>query len=115
MTMKKDPSITPATLDDSDIEEVASPTRRSAIAAVGAAVAGAVFGATLLTPGEAKACPQRTGRTDSDPNDGVNRGRTNITDSDPSDGVNCGRGRRRARTCTDSDSGNGSDPPNHPC
>ena len=115
MTDIKDPTITTqATLDDSDIEDVSNPTRRSAIASVGAVIAGAVFGAAVLSPGEAKACPQRTGRTDSDPSDGVNRGRTNVTDSDPSDGVNCGRG-RRTRTCTDQDSGQGSDPPNHPC
>jgi len=105
----------PNTLEDSDIVEVSSPTRRSALASVGAVIAGAVFGAAVLAPGEAKACPQRTGRTDSDPSDGAGRGRTNVTDADPSDGANCGRGRARRRTCTDQDSGNGSDPPNHPC
>jgi len=118
MTVKNDPSLkNQGTLDDSDIEEVAQPTRRSALTSVGAALAGAVFGAAVLAPGEAKACANRTGRTDSDPSDGVGRGRSGITDSDPSDGVNCGRGRRggRRRTCTDQDSGQGSDPPNHPC
>lgn len=105
----------PNTLEDSDIVDVSAPTRRSALASVGAVIAGAVFGAAVLAPGEAKACPQRTGRTDSDPSDGAGRGRTNVTDADPSDGANCGRGRARRRTCTDQDSGNGSDPPNHPC
>lgn len=119
MTSKLDPSLkNQGTLNDDDIEEVSSPTRRSALAAVGAALAGAVFGAAVLLPREAKACPNRTGRTDSDPSDGVGRGHTGFTDADPSDGVNCGRGRRargRVRRCTDQDAGAGSDPPNHPC
>jgi hypothetical protein len=116
MTDKNDSKLTlPNTLEDGDIQDVSNPTRRSALASVGAVVAGAVFGAAVLSPSEAKACPQRTGRTDSDPSDGAGRGRTNVTDADPSDGANCGRGRGRRRTCTDQDSGNGSDPPNHPC
>jgi hypothetical protein len=83
MTSKLDPSLkNQGTLDDNDIEEVAQPTRRSALATVGAALAGAVFGAAVLTPGEAAACNRRTGRTDSDPSDGVGRGRTGLTDSD---------------------------------
>jgi len=123
MTAKQDPSLkNQGTLDDNDIEEVAKPTRRSALGTVGAVLAGAVFGATALTPGEAEACNRRTGRTDSDPSDGVGRGRTGLTDSDSGDQAQCGRrgaggggGGRRRRTCTDQDSGQGSDPPNHPC
>jgi hypothetical protein len=124
MTSKQDPSLKmQGTLDDNDIEEVAKPTRRSALGTVGAVLAGAVFGATALTPGEAEACSRRTGRTDSDPSDGVNRGRTGLTDSDAGRGADspgCGRrgaggGGGRRRTCTDQDSGQGSDPPNHPC
>ena len=76
MTSKLDPSLkNQGTLDDNDIEEVAQPTRRSALATVGAVLTGAVFGAAVLTPGEAEACNRRTGRTDSDPNDGAGRGR----------------------------------------
>jgi hypothetical protein len=121
MTQKSDPSVSsPRSLDDSDIEDVAQPSRRSALAAVGAAVAGAVFGAVMLSPSEAEACRRRTGRTDADPQDGAGRGRTGLTDSDSGDEAQCGRGggsraRNRRRTCTDSDSGAGSDPPNHPC
>jgi hypothetical protein len=123
MTSKLDPSLkNQGTLDDNDIEEVAQPTRRSALATVGAALAGAVFGAAVLTPSEAAACNRRTNRTDSDPSDGVGRGRTGLTDSDAggaADSPNCGRrgagGGRRRRTCTDQDSGAGSDPANHPC
>ena len=104
----------PNTLEDSDIVDVSAPTRRSALASVGAVIAGAVFGAAVLAPGEAKACPQRTGRTDSDPSDGAGRGRTGhsdrdsgsqqdqaghgvcaergVSDSDPDDGAGRGRG-----------------------
>lgn len=116
MTDTKNP--TPNTLDDQDIVELEPTTRRSALAGVGAFIATAVFGATVLAPAESEACRRRTGRTDSDPSDGVGRGRTGLTDSDSGDQANCGRGsrgRRRRRTCTDSDSGAGSDPPNHPC
>ena len=117
MAEPNDPTLTtPATLDDSDIEDVSTPTRRSALASVGAVIASAVFGAAVLTPKESEACRRRTGRTDSDPSDGVGRGHTGVTDSDSGDEANCGRGRRgRRRTCTDQDSGQGSDPPNHPC
>lgn len=110
MTDKNDPSQTgPLSLDDSDIVEVERPSRRSAIARVGALVASAVFGAAALTPGEAEACRRRTGRTDSDPNDGVNRGRTGLTDSDSGDEAQCGRGSRSRgrRRCTDSDPNDG--------
>lgn len=119
MADSTDPTLTtPTTLDDSDIEDVSTPTRRSALASVGAVIAGAVFGAAVLTPKESEACRRRTGRTDSDPSDGVGRGHTGVTDSDSGDEANCGRGRGRrgrVRRCTDSDSGAGSDPPNHPC
>jgi hypothetical protein len=107
----------PPTLTDDDIVEVERPNRRSALAAIGASVA-AVFGATVLAPSEAEACRRRTGRTDSDPSDGVGRGHTGLTDSDSGDEAACGRGSRyvapRIRTrrrsgCTDSDSGPGAD------
>lgn len=106
----------PPTLTDDDIVEVERPNRRSALAAIGASVA-AVFGATVLAPSEAEACRRRTGRTDSDPSDGVGRGHTGLTDSDSGDEAACGRGSRyvapRGRTrrsgCTDTDSGPGQD------
>ncbi len=98
-------------LDAGDIEDVATTSRRSALAAVGATVA-AVTGAVLLSPSEAEACRRRTGRTDSDPQDGYGRGRTGLTDSDSGDESQCGRGgggyrvvRPRRRSCTDSDGG----------
>ena len=105
----------PPTLNDDDIVEVERPNRRSALAAIGASVA-AVFGATMLKAEDAEACRRRTGRTDSDPQDGVGRGRTGITDSDSGDEAGCGRGRRvyrrRVRSgCTDSDRGPGQDSP----
>ncbi len=53
-------------LNDEDIQEVTSVDRRGALAAVGATIA-AVFGATVLLPGEAEACRRRTGVTDRDP------------------------------------------------
>lgn len=105
------------TLTDDDIVEVERPNRRSALAAIGASVA-AVFGATVLAPSEAEACRRRTGRTDSDPSDGVGRGHTGLTDSDSGDEAQCGRGNRyvaprvrsrRRSGCTDSDSGPGAD------
>ncbi len=104
------------TLTDDDIVEVERPNRRSALAAIGASVA-AVFGATVLAPSEAEACRRRTGRTDSDPSDGVGRGHTGINDADSGDEAGCGRGSRyvapRVRTrrsgCTDSDRGPGQD------
>jgi hypothetical protein len=109
------------TLSDDDIVEAPETDRRGAmrflgIAALGAAVA-AFFGNTQEA--EAQRC------TDSDPNDGVGRGRrcapryrTGITDRDPNDGVGAGRGYRRPvyrrpvyrRRCTDSDSGSYADP-----
>ncbi|MFO0628616.1 MAG: hypothetical protein U0325_23785 [Polyangiales bacterium] len=107
----------PPTLTDDDIVEVERPNRRSALAAIGASVA-AVFGATVLAPSEAEACRRRTGRTDSDPSDGVGRGHTGLTDSDSGDEAQCGRGSRyvaprvryrRRSGCTDSDSGPGAD------
>ncbi len=102
------------TLTDDDIVEVERPNRRSALAAIGASVA-AVFGATVLAPSEAEACRRRTGRTDSDPSDGVGRGHTGLTDSDSGDEAGCGRGRRyvapRRSGCTDSDRGPGQDSP----
>lgn len=99
-------------LNDEDIREVERPDRRGAIAAVGATIA-AVFGATLLLPGEAEACRRRTGITDRDPSDGVGRGRTRITDADRGDQAQCGRGGRRVirRSCTDSDRGRFADRP----
>lgn len=105
------------TLTDDDIVEVERPNRRSALAAIGASVA-AVFGATLLAPSEAEACRRRTGRTDSDPSDGVGRGHTGVNDADSGDEAGCGRGGRyvaprvryrRRSGCTDSDSGPGAD------
>jgi|LNFM01.1.fsa_nt_gb hypothetical protein len=103
----------PLTLDEDDVTEVENTSRRSAIARVGAIVASAIFGAAVLTPSEAEACNRVTGRTNSDPSDGVNRGRNGITDADPGDGAQCGRGRARRgrRSCTDSDSGAGGDRP----
>ncbi len=107
----------PPTLTDEDIVEVERPTRRSALAAIGASVA-AVFGATVLKTEEAEACRRRTGRTDSDPSDGVGRGRTGLTDADSGDEASCGRGRRvyrrvRRAGCTDSDRGPGQDRPGY--
>lgn len=102
----------PPTLTDEDIVATERPSRRSAIAAIGASVA-AVFGATLLRTEDAEACRRRTGRTDSDPSDGVGRGHTGLTDSDSGDEAGCGRGRRvfrrRRSGCTDSDAGPGAD------
>lgn len=113
--MDDQPRSAPPTLNDDDIVEVERPSRRSALAAIGASVA-AIFGATVLLPGEAEACRRRTGRTDSDPSDGVGRGHTRMTDSDSGDEAGCGRGRRyvaprvrRRRGCTDSDRGPGQD------
>ncbi len=100
-------------LNDEDIQEVERPSRRGAIAAIGATIA-AVFGATVLLPGEAEACRRRTGITDRDPSDGVGRGRTRITDADSGDQPQCGRGGRRVnrrRSCTDSDRGRFADRP----
>ena len=49
--------------------------------------------------------------TDSDPGDGVNRGRgsrgTGLTDADPGDGPNNGRGARRGTGLTDADPSDG--------
>lgn len=121
MTEKNDPdSKLQSTLDDDDIEDVSLPTRRSALVSVGAALVGAVFGAGVLSPQEAEACPNRTGRSDRDPSDRVSYGRTGLTDRDPSDAAYCGGGRGRVRTrgrrrCTDRDLGRGSDPVNYPC
>ncbi|MBI5517335.1 MAG: hypothetical protein HY909_26415 [Deltaproteobacteria bacterium] len=102
--MKKEAPKTPKSLDPEDIEEVPQVNRRSALASVGALLAGAVFGAGVLAPSEAEACRRRTGRTDRDPSDGVGRGHTGLTDGDSGDEAGCGRGRRvRRRRCTDSD------------
>lgn len=104
----------PLTLSDEDIVSSERPDRRSALSAIGASVA-AVFGAIVLRPDDANACRRRTGRTDSDPQDGVGRGRTGLTDSDSGDEAGCGRGRRTYRSrprrsgCTDQDSGPGAD------
>jgi hypothetical protein len=104
-------------LEMSDIEEIDAPSRRSALSTVGALIATAVFGAAVSAPSESEACPRRTGRTDSDPSDGVNRGRTGITDSDTgrrADSPQCGRrSAPAARGCTDSDTGSGADTPGH--
>lgn len=117
--MDEQPKSAPPTLSDDDIVEVERPNRRSALTAIGASVA-AVFGATVLMPGEAEACRRRTGRTDSDPSDGVGRGHTGLSDADAGDEAGCGRGRGRyvapriqyrRRGCTDSDSGPGADSP----
>lgn len=116
--MEDQPKSAPPTLSDDDIVEVERPNRRSALAAIGASIA-AVFGATVLMPGEAEACRRRTGRTDSDPSDGVGRGHTRLTDADSGDEAGCGRGRRyvppprfrRRSGCTDSDRGPGQDRP----
>lgn len=112
MTNKNDPTVASQSLNPEDIEEVPTTSRRSALAAVGGMVAAAVTGAVVLTPSEAEACRRRTGRTDSDPQDGVGRGRTGLTDSDSGDESQCGRGgrgyrviRTRRRGCTDSDGG----------
>lgn len=128
MSEPRDPKPeTKPTLDDGDIDDVARPTRRSAVARVGA-LAAAVFGVAVAAPRESAACNRRTGRTDSDPSDGVNFGHTNLTDQDPTDEARCGRGARtrssRPRTprtpptpppprapCTDSDSAPNGDRP----
>ncbi|MBK6533646.1 MAG: hypothetical protein IPF99_29885 [Deltaproteobacteria bacterium] len=120
----------PITLDPSDITEVPTVHRRSALASIGALI-GAAIGVVVLKPEDAEACRRRTGRTDSDGGryaDGVGRGHTGLTDSDSGDESNCGRGgggrggapwpRRRTphcpapwrgradgSHCTDSDSG----------
>lgn len=109
----------PITLDPSDITEVPTVHRRSALASIGALI-GAAIGVVLLKPEDAEACRRRTGRTDSDGGryaDGAGRGHTGLTDSDSGDESNCGRGgggRRRGRVrrntgVTDSDSGPGAD------
>lgn len=108
----------PITLDPSDITEVPTVHRRSALASIGALI-GAAIGVVLLKPEDAEACRRRTGRTDSDggPNaDGAGRGHTGLTDSDSGDESNCGRGggrrgrvRRGRSGATDSDSGPGAD------
>lgn len=114
--MEKKPEA-PKTLELSDIEEVERPSRRTALSTVGALLATAVFGAAVTAPSEAEACQRRTGRTDSDPSDGVNHGRTGLTDADSGDAAQCGRGGRRGgggrrrRSCTDRDSGPGADQP----
>lgn len=102
----------PITLDPSDITEVPTVHRRSALASIGALI-GAAIGVVVLKPEDAEACRRRTGRTDSDGGryaDGAGRGHTGLTDSDSGDESNCGRGgggrRRGGRTgITDSDSG----------
>ena len=107
----------PITLDPSDITEVPTVHRRSALASIGALI-GAAIGVVLLKPEDAEACRRRTGRTDSDGGryaDGVGRGHTGLTDSDSGDESNCGRGGgrraiapRRGRTGrTDSDPSDG--------
>lgn len=115
----QDPTKKQLTLDPSDITEVAAVPRRSALASIGALI-GAAIGVVTLAPEDAEACRRRTGRTDSDPSDGVGRGHTGLTDSDSGDESNCGRGGgggggrvryrapRRAR-CTDSDGGRNAD------
>ncbi len=89
MTDKKTQTLSPA-----DITDVAPPTRRSALGALGALVAGAVAGSVALAPGAAHAQ-----RTDSDPNDAAGNGRTRRTDSDPNDAA--GRGSRTGRVDSD--------------
>ena len=112
MTAKNDPSLkTQGTLDDNDIGDVSLPTRRSAPDLGGRRPRGGRVRRRRARARRGEGLSNRTGRTDSDPSDGVGRGRSGITDSDPSDGVSCGRGRRGGRrTCTDQDSGRGSDP-----
>ncbi len=106
------------TLSPNDIQDVAPPTRRSALGALGALVAGAVAGSVALAPSAAHAQRTdsdpndaagrgtRTGRTDSDPNDAAGRGsRTGRVDSDPNDAA--GRGTRTGRTDSDPSDGAG--------
>ncbi|MBI5513737.1 MAG: hypothetical protein HY909_08205 [Deltaproteobacteria bacterium] len=83
----------PRSLAPEDIEERPGRSRRSALAAVGAWVLGALAAAGVLAPTEALGCRRRTGATDSDPNDSAGFGRTGLTDSDPSDEGGCGHGR----------------------
>jgi len=89
--MDEQPKAAPPTLTDDDIVAVERPNRRSALSAIGAAVA-AVFGATVLKTSEAEA---------------------QCTDSDSGYGADgAGRGRRCRGVqsgCTDSDSGPGAD------
>ncbi|MEZ4406394.1 MAG: twin-arginine translocation signal domain-containing protein [Polyangiales bacterium] len=92
------------TLADDDIQDVA-PSRRSALGAIGAAIATAVVGAVALSPSRAEACRRTTGRNDSDPTDGAGHGRTGVNDSDSSDEAACGRGRRGNTGRSDSDPG----------
>ena len=68
-------------------------SRRSFVALV----SGGVAASMIASP----AAAQRTGRTDSDPNDGVGYGRTGYSDSDPND-----RGGNGRSGITDADNGN---------
>lgn len=90
------------TLSDDDIQAIA-PSRRSALGAIGAAIATAVVGAVALKPSSAEACRRSTGRNDSDPNDGAGHGRTGVNDHDASDEAACGRGARGNTGRSDSD------------
>jgi hypothetical protein len=95
------------TLEEDDIKEVAHASRRTALVAVGAAVASAL-GAILLRSGEAEACRRTTGRSDSDPQDGGGHGHTGINDSDSGDEPGCGGAPRRRRPhCSDQDPNDG--------
>ena len=58
-------------------------SRRSFVALV----TGAAASTMITSPAKA----QRTGRTDSDPDDSVGYGRTGYTDSDPNDSAGYGR------------------------
>ena len=115
---KLDPTLT-KTLTDDDIVEQKPVQRRSVLQAVGAVLFGSTVASVLSLPSSAEAQNRRrTGRTNSDPNDGPGYGRTGITDSDPSDGAGYGRGGRRgggggsrASGTTDRDSGPGADGP----
>lgn len=113
----QDPPKKQLSLDPSEISEVPTVPRRSALASIGALI-GAAIGVVTLAPEDAEACRRRTGRTDSDGGrfaDGVGRGHTGLTDSDSGDEANCGRGGgggrfrppppRYRRGCTDSDGG----------
>lgn len=89
-------------------------SRRSSLAILGTAVAGAALVAGAPSTAAASC-------TDRDPNDGVGHGRGNgVTDRDPNDSAGCGRGRqvsgytdrdpndprgngRGPRNCSDSD------------
>ena len=106
------------TLSAEDITDVTPPSRRTALGALGALVAGAVAGSVVLAPGAAHAqrtdsAPTdaagrgtRSGRTDSDPNDAAGRGsRSGRTDSDPNDAA--GRGSQTGRTDSDPNDGAG--------